>query len=182
VIKPPLSAAGGLAVAWLSLIVLPVPLQFSRAQTTGLCAAASSAAKPALNDRQIRQRLTFATACRRAAGPRWRDLRIPQLSSLLRPRAVRQITCDHPLRRGRARAGWALRPHADCPLSDGSSRRVSLPEALIVPPNPHTAPFLAELGLPLIDGVPPIAILHGHRHAPHPTVDPERPGHPGRSP
>lgn len=35
-----------------------------------------------------------------------------------------------------------------------------LPGALLVAPNPHTAPVLAELGIPAIDGVPPIAVLY----------------------
>lgn len=38
-----------------------------------------------------------------------------------------------------------------------------LPGALLVAPNPHTAPVLAELGIPAVDGVPPIAVLYpGH--------------------
>jgi hypothetical protein len=44
----------------------------------------------------------------------------------------------------------------------GSADR-ELPGALLVAPNPHTAPVLAELGIPAIDGVPPIAVLNpGH--------------------
>ena len=44
----------------------------------------------------------------------------------------------------------------------GSADR-ELPGALLVAPNAHSAPVLAELGIPAIDGVPPIAVLYpGH--------------------
>lgn len=44
----------------------------------------------------------------------------------------------------------------------GSADR-ELPGALLVAPNPRTVPVLADLGIPVIDGVPPIAVLYpGH--------------------
>ena len=52
-----------------------------------------------------------------------------------------------------------LRPRGHRGNRPGSADR-ELPGALLVAPNPHTAPVLADLGIPVIDGVPPVAVLY----------------------
>lgn len=56
----------------------------------------------------------------------------------------------------RARAHRGNRHQPKSPASE-------LPDALLVAPNPQTAPVLAALGLPVIDDVLPIAVLNPGR-------------------
>jgi hypothetical protein len=50
---------------------------------------------------------------------------------------------------------------ADAPYRRGRRNQVSFTDALLEEPNPATRGILADLGIPAIDGVPPIAVLWG---------------------
>jgi hypothetical protein len=91
------------------------------------------------------------------------NLRIPQLSALPRAQFAHYGRCTELLKQDRSNTTSLLGVRPDCIRLDAPIRRAALPDVLFVPPTPHTARLLAELGLPQIEAVPPITILQSHR-------------------
>ncbi|KAA5601146.1 hypothetical protein [Blastochloris sulfoviridis] len=71
----------------------------------------------------------------------------------------------------------SARPTARCALV---SQADSLPGALLQEPNPDTLPVLDRLGIPAVDGVPPIVTVNQKRRPAPGFFGPTFPLHPGR--
>jgi hypothetical protein len=89
-------------------------------------------------------------------------LRVPQLAALPPARFARSAACFELLKRHGSPMTPRINGRLDCIRFNAPTEHASLPDILLVPPDPQTAALSAKLGLPVIEAVPSISILQIH--------------------
>jgi hypothetical protein len=172
---------------------LPHPKPSGKRFRQALCAAAIllslSYAMPAIAD----ELPEYSAGSRHAAGRHRGELHKRRLRAVMRPRfSMRSLNIPQlPVSAGGPFADSAggpgqsvagamhgcprlMRRQMICAAFNDYVRPSALPDALIVPPNAETMPTIAAIGIPAIEGVPPIMFLEDHQRAAPTHKDPGR--------
>ncbi|WP_126397971.1 hypothetical protein [Blastochloris tepida] len=176
--RRPLLVVRLVALAWVAVFSLSLT-DPAASETRTRRAAASAQSKPTAVQQIAR---SSSSAPRRHAHAKHRPP--PRMSS-----DIRQIPQRGSARNGTTYARLAAssrRLSASCPSARPTGRCMPasqaepLPGVLLQEPNPDTLPALDRLGIPAVDGVPPIVIVNQKRRPAPGFFGPTLPFHPGR--